>query len=149
MRLGWIFLVLALCAAAPSAAAQQTTTVILVRHAEKAAEPAGDPPLSAPGQARAKALLEVAREAGISAVITTQFARTRDTAEPIVDALEIPHEVVDARSPTHAQDVASAVRKHAGKTVLVVGHSNTVPKIVEALGAKAAAAPPIDACDGV
>jgi broad specificity phosphatase PhoE len=39
--------------------------------------------------------------------------------------------------------VAAAVRKHPGETVLVVGHSNTVPAIVEALGAKR----PADICD--
>ena len=143
MRLFLPLAMLVCCAAATEPAAQQATTVILVRHAEKAAAPADDPPLSAPGQARARALLEVARDAGVSAVITTQFARTRDTARPVLDELKLSPEVVDARSATHAQDVANAVRKHAGKTVLVVGHSNTVGKIIEALGAKAP--PPI--CD--
>jgi broad specificity phosphatase PhoE len=128
---------------ARGALAQPATSVILVRHAEKAAEPAEDPPLSAAGETRAQALLDLVREAGISAVITTPFARTRDTARPVLDALKLSSEIVDARSATHAQDVANAVRKHAGKTVLVVGHSNTVPKIIEALGAKAP--PPI--CD--
>jgi len=132
-----IVMLLALALAAPAALAQTATTVIVVRHAEKAAEPKDDPPLTAAGQARAAALLDVARDAGVSAVITTQFARTRDTARPVVDELKLSPEVVDARSATHAQDVAGAVRKHPGTTVLVVGHSNTVGKIIEALGAKA------------
>jgi broad specificity phosphatase PhoE len=72
---------------ARGALAQPATTVILVRHAEKAAEPAEDPPLSAAGETRAQALLDLVREAGISAVITTPFARTRDTARPVLDAL--------------------------------------------------------------
>jgi broad specificity phosphatase PhoE len=138
-----IVMLLALALAAPTALAQTATTVILVRHAEKAAAPADDPPLTPAGEARARALLEVARDAGVSAVITTQFARTRATAQPLVAEMKLSPEVVDARSATHAQDVAGAVRKHDGQTVLVVGHSNTVGKIIEALGAKAP--PPI--CD--
>jgi broad specificity phosphatase PhoE len=136
-------LALALALAAPAALAPTATTVILVRHAEKAAAPADDPPLTPAGDARARALLDVARDAGVSAVITTQFARTRATAQPLVAEMKLSPEVVDARSATHAQDVANAVRKHAGKTVLVVGHSNTVGKIIEALGAK----PPPTICD--
>ena len=138
-----IGMLLAVLLAAPTALAQPATTVILVRHAEKAAAPADDPPLTPAGEARARALLEVARDAGVSAVVTTQFARTRATAQPVVAEMKLSPEVVDARSATHALDVASAVRKHPGTTVLVVGHSNTVGKIIEALGAK----PPPPICD--
>ena len=113
------------------------TTVILVRHAEKAAEPGADPPLTAAGEARAKALVDVARDAGVTAVITTQFERTKATARPIASALSITAEVVDARAKEHAQEVARTIlTKHAGEVVLVVGHSNTIPAIVAALGAK-------------
>lgn len=114
-----------------------TTTVILVRHAEKAAEPAADPPLTSAGEARARALIDVARDAGVTAVVTTQFERTKATARPLAAALSITPEVVDARAKDHAQEVArSVLAKHAGEVVLVVGHSNTIPAIVAALGAK-------------
>jgi broad specificity phosphatase PhoE len=119
-----------------------TTTVILVRHAEKASAPAADPPLTSAGEERAKALLEAVRGAGVTAIITTQYERTRATAAPAAGALSITPEVVTAAGRTHAQDVAAAIRKHAGQTVLVVGHSNTVPDIIRALGADV---PPI--CD--
>ena len=136
----FLFLVLSLWigVAAPIAAQQRAaTTVILVRHAEKAAEPAADPPLTAAGEARAKALVEVARDAGVTAVLTTQFERTKATARPLAAALAITAEVVDARAREHPQEVARAVlAKHAGEVVLVVGHSNTIPAIVAALGAK-------------
>jgi broad specificity phosphatase PhoE len=46
--------------------------------------------------------------------------------------------------PAHAQAVAAAVRAHAGKAVLVVGHSNTITAIATALGAPAMP----DLCDG-
>ena len=135
-----------LCAAAPHVVAQEatsaTTTVILVRHAEKAAAPAADPPLTPAGETRARALLDAVRDAGVGAIITTQFERTRATAAPTASALGITPEVVAATGRTHAQDVAAAIRKHAGQTVLVVGHSNTIPEIIGALGTTV---PPI--CD--
>jgi broad specificity phosphatase PhoE len=107
-----------------------------VRHAEKAAEPANDPGLTAAGEARAQALVEATRAAGVSAIVTTQFARTRATAAPIAAALRITPEVIEAGGAQHTQAVAQAIlTKHAGETVLVVGHSNTIPAIIAALGA--------------
>jgi broad specificity phosphatase PhoE len=116
-------------------AQRAATTVILVRHAEKAAAPADDPGLTEGGQARARALAAIARDAGVTAIITTQFARTRETARPAADALGISAEVARAGGGQHAQDVAKMIMMHAGGVVLVVGHSNTVPAIIVALGA--------------
>ena len=112
------------------------TVVLLVRHGEKASETAANPPLSERGSARAQALVAVARDAGVTAVITTQYERTRKTAEPTAVAMRVTPEVVNAGPvPQHAKAVADQVLKHAGGTVLVVGHSNTIPAIVGALGA--------------
>lgn len=120
------------------------TVVLLVRHAEKAAEPAANPPLTEGGSARAQALVAVARDAGVTAIITTQYERARKTAEPTALALRVTPEVVDAGPVAqHAKAVADQVLKHAGGTVLVVGHSNTIPAIVGALGAPR----PRDLCD--
>ena len=122
----------AFLAMAAGASAQAPTTVIVVRHAEKMAEPAADPMLTMAGANRVQALAAMLRDAGVSAVITTQYKRTMMTGA----ALGIPGEVVDARAPGHAKLVADSVlQKHRGRTVLVVGHSNTVPDIVAALGA--------------
>jgi broad specificity phosphatase PhoE len=131
--------------ATAGAQANASITAILVRHAEKAATPADDPPLTAAGEARARDLLAAVRDAGVSAIITTQFARTRATAQPTAAALSIVPSVVTAAGATHAQDVAAAIRKHPGQTVLVVGHSNTVPEIIQALGGKR----PANICDAV
>ena len=128
----------------PSPNAAPPTVVLLVRHAEKAAQPPQDPPLTEDGAARARALVTVARDAGVTAIITTQFERTRTTAEPTAVALHITPEVVDAGpAAQHAKAVADRVLEHAGGTVLVVGHSNTIPAIVGALGAPR----PRDLCD--
>jgi broad specificity phosphatase PhoE len=128
-------------------AAPLPTTIVLVRHAEKAAEPANDPPLTAEGETRARALWDVVRHAGVGAIITTQFARTKQTAEPTASALGIEPQVAEARgrAPEHARALVAKLRaEHSGKTVLVVGHSNTIPEIIAALGAPR----PRDICDG-
>lgn len=142
-------LLLAAAFAAAPAAAQDSTVVVVVRHAEKA-PPATDrdPALSEAGQARARALAEVVRGMGIDAALVTQLRRTRLTAEPAAAEAGIAPRVVPvggAPVEAHAREVARvAAEAHAGRTVLVVGHSNTVPLILHALGA-----PPMpELCEG-
>src|SRR5207248_3230286 len=103
-----VFFLLLLLAAFPLAAQQRAaTTVILVRHAEKAAVPADDPGLTDAGQARAQALMAIARDAGVDAIITTQFKRTKETARPAAEALHVTPDVVTAGGGTaqHAQEI--------------------------------------------
>jgi broad specificity phosphatase PhoE len=141
--------VLAGCATAPPRTVALgdpagTTTVIVVRHAEKAAAPAADPPLTPAGVARAEALVGAVRGMPVTAVVSTDFARTRATAAPLAARLGLTTEIVDARLPDHARRAAEGVlARHRGETVVVVGHSNTVPDIVAALGA----AKPAPICD--
>lgn len=120
----------------PTAVPNASTVVLVVRHAEKASETARDPELSAAGMARAEALLEVARDAGVTAILATQFLRTQATAAPVAAARGLTPEIVPAVAAVdaHARTVAEAARRHAGGVVLIVGHSNTVPAIVAALG---------------
>jgi len=115
----------------------QPQTVILVRHAEKATTPPQDPALSDAGAQRAMDLAAALASTRLSAVIVTQFQRTALTAKPAADANGLTPIVVRAGGPTqvHVDSVAAAVRRHApGEAVLVVGHSNTIPAIVAALG---------------
>jgi phosphohistidine phosphatase SixA len=139
--LSLLFGLVVLMAGPHPAAGQQsgTTTVILVRHAEKADMPVDNPPLIHEGQERAKALATLAKDAGVTAILTTQYARTRETAEPAAAALHITPEVVRAGGASAAQHVQEVARKilneHRGQVVLVVEHSNTIPAIVAALGA--------------
>ena len=112
-----------------------TTLVLLVRHGEKAAAPADDPPLNEAGMARAQALKAALADAGVQHVIATPRRRTGDTARPLAEALGLTPELVPlSAGATHISAVADAVRRRAGEVVLVVGHSNTVPAIVGALG---------------
>lgn len=115
--------------------AASTTTVLVMRHAEKAAYPADDPLLSAAGEARAQALAVQFGGAppglGIDAVYVSEFRRTQETVRPLVNRLGIPMIVVPAAQP---DVVAKRARtEYRGGRVLIVGHSNTVPAIVEAL----------------
>lgn len=128
-------LAVALMAASPSPPPPAATVVLLVRHAERAPG-SGDPPISELGQVRAVALAEIGKGAGVQVIITTQFQRTKQTAAVLAQALGITPVVVSTQSEAsaHVSEVAAAVRQHAGKTILVVGHSNTVPAIVAALG---------------
>ncbi|CAA9297231.1 MAG: hypothetical protein AVDCRST_MAG68-96, partial [uncultured Gemmatimonadetes bacterium] len=121
--------------AAIPAAAQGKTTVILVRHAEKALEGGSDPALSEAGQARARALAAELADDSVAAVLVTRFVRTQQTAAPLGIAPRVVP--VEGAVEAHAAAVRAAVLAHAGHKVLVVGHSNTVPALVAALGGPA------------
>jgi broad specificity phosphatase PhoE len=129
---------LALLLTTAAIAAAQPTTAILVRHAERADEPRNDPILTDAGAQRARDLMAALRYAGVTSVITTQLQRTRLTALPLADSLGITPRVVRAGGmpvSAHADSVAAAVRaRRPGEVVLVVGHSNTIPAIIAALG---------------
>ena len=114
------------------------TVVIVVRHAEKGADDPRDPTLSDAGRARADALAATLAGAGLDAAYTTQYRRTQLTAAPAAKAAGIDVQVrpVDARNAaTYDADLLREIRAlPAGSTVLVVGHSNTVPALVKAFG---------------
>ena len=112
-------------------AEQNVTTVLLVRHAEKSKTPPENPLLTEEGRVRSENLNHVLGSAGIKAIYVTQWARTRLTAEPIAKHLGIKPEQMDAADSKKLADTILA--KHLGETVLVVGHSDTVPEIIAAL----------------
>jgi phosphohistidine phosphatase SixA len=142
--------VLAQACAAPQSArvgpvAALGTTIVAVRHAEKSTDDPKDPSLSEAGQQRARDLSVVLKDAGVTDVYVTQYKRTRQTAEPLAQAsgISIVERPINAtNSATYAQDLAREIlTRSAGKSVLIVGHSNTVPDIVKALSGSAV--PPI------
>ncbi len=126
--------------AAPVAAQE---TVILVRHAERAdggaAAQAGsmtgapaDPSLSPAGVARAEKLASMLADAGIRGIYTSEFKRTQETARPLASRLGLEINAVASRDS--AQLVAKIRAAHARGTVLVIGHSNTIPAVIKAFG---------------
>jgi len=107
-------------------------TFVVVRHAEKAKDDPENPSLSAAGLARADALAERLRSAPLVAAYATEFRRTRQTAQPTATAHELLVGAYYARGP--ADEIAAQWKQaHRSGTVLVVGHSNTVPGLVAAL----------------
>lgn len=113
-----------------------STVVLLVRHAEKASEGGDDPALTPAGQQRAQALVDVAGKAGVSAIYTTQYRRTHETAQLLADRLGVPvtERAISAGAQAHAAELAREIlTQHRGETVLVVEHSNTLPSILAEL----------------
>lgn len=112
------------------------TIVYLIRHAEKASETADDPDLSEKGRARAESLAVQLRDSGVNMIITSDLRRTIQTAAPIARLRHIRPKVIAIGTSVsaHEERVAGEIKNHPGATILVVGHNNTIPKIVEKLG---------------
>ena len=128
-----LFLLLLIASASRTAVAGNAiTTVILVRHAEKASATA-DPTLSEAGSARAAELARVLADQTIDAVYATQFHRTQDTAALVAAEHHVKVQVIKADAELAKYAVAEVVNSW-GKTLLFVGHSNTIPDLIEAFG---------------
>jgi broad specificity phosphatase PhoE len=113
-----------------------STTVIVIRHAEKdISVSVTDPPLSPAGEARAALLARMFGDANalgrVDAIYVSQALRSRLTAAPLAARLGIRATVAPADDPRGL--ARRALREHAGGRVLIVGHSDTVPRIVAAL----------------
>jgi len=118
--------------AMPTPARKVPITVYVVRHTEQVRDGSKDPPLSGLGTQRARALRNQMKSARLSAVFATPYRRSQGTAMPSAEAFEFE---INTYKPTDFEGLATRIREDfAKKTVLVVGHSNTVPAIVEALG---------------
>lgn len=122
-------------AATGLAEAPAITTVILVRHAEKVDE-SEDAQLSAAGVERSRELARVLTAVPLAAIYTTPFARTRNTAKPVATACHIEPIEVPAGKTLAADNASRISTQNRGQTVLVVGHSNSVPNTMRALGIK-------------
>jgi broad specificity phosphatase PhoE len=118
----FIALLLSFLLLVSTAAAQ--STIFLVRHAEKAG--GDDPDLTEAGRARAESLATVLKDAGITAIYTSEVKRTQQTAAPLAKALRVEPTIVAIK------DRAALVAKLQGSSgnALVVGHSNTIPEII-------------------
>jgi broad specificity phosphatase PhoE len=113
-------------AAPPSA---RVVRVVLVRHAEKeTGESLTDPPLTPAGQQRAEALVQAVGD--VQAILSTDTSRTRQTATPVAAASGVTIELME---PMDAAKIRAVVERLDGGTLLVVGHSNTLPVLIEEL----------------
>jgi len=117
------------------------TTFYVVRHAEQAGTPT-DAPLTEQGMRRAEELREVLKDVSLSAVYATQTLRTFQTATPVAAEAGLDISTYDGSADQTAFWAKLLKHKHAGKSVLIVGHSTTVGNIVQLLGGTTV--PPID-----
>ena len=114
-------------------ATAQRPVIFLVRHAERAAisgHVPSDTGLSAAGHKRAEDWARVLKDAQITAVYTTEYKRTKETAAPVAQSLGIQPEVIPGDD---LRGLITKLKASSGN-VLVVGHSNTLPQIISALG---------------
>ena len=122
-----LLLALACLVAAPALA--KDPPIYVTRHHDT---PAGerDPDLLPQGKARAEALARWFKGKKLKAIYVSDFKRTRQTTAPLAAERGITLEVYDPRDTPAI--VARA--KATSAPVLIVGHSNTVPDIVQQLG---------------
>lgn len=129
-KLSFILFVLLCCQKVVVAQTESITTFILVRHAEKADDGTADPALTPEGIARSKRLAALFSDTEIDAVYSTKYKRTMNTVLPVASerALDI-----QTYEPGKAGFADMLLVKHNGLTVLIAGHSNTVPQLANAL----------------
>ncbi|HET9857672.1 MAG TPA: histidine phosphatase family protein [Chthoniobacterales bacterium] len=103
--------------------------IFIVRHAERA-DASTDADLSEAGRARAEALAKMLKDKNITAIYATEFKRTQQTAAPLAKALGITVTTLPAKDNAALIAKLRALNGNA----LVVGHGNTIPDLVKALG---------------
>lgn len=109
---------------------QALTTFILVRHAEKAKDGSKNPKLTEAGQKRAERLKKMLETVNVSVIYTTDYNRTRQTVAPIAQSLDIEAQIYQPHDKGILDELKTA---HTGEVILMAGHSNTIPAIVNHL----------------
>lgn len=113
-----------------AAAQEKLTTVILVRHAEKENDGSNNPELSEAGKKRALLLVDMFSKTKIDAIYSTNFKRTEATVAPLASQHSLPITHYDGAKPAEVDEMIS---KWKGGTILICGHSNTTPTIINRL----------------
>jgi 2,3-bisphosphoglycerate-dependent phosphoglycerate mutase len=114
----------------------QHTKIYVLRHAEKNTSDPKDknPSLSPEGQERANNLVSRLSKEKIDAIFTTNYKRTIETVQPLATAQKAS---IHKYNPAYPKTLSDLIKKdYAGKTVLIVGHSDTVLELLEAFGVK-------------
>ena len=122
-------LLLMLTACVTPQVARPHPNIYVMRHLHT---PAGvaDPDLTADGQRHALAVSEWFRRDPPDVIYVSIPKRAQQTAAPLAARLSLTPKIYD---PKDTAGLVAAVKAERG-TVLIVGHSNTVPDIVEQLG---------------
>lgn len=118
-----IFIILVLL---QSCKVASTTQIFVVRHAERTALD----DLTSQGVTRAEELKRVLTHSGVDSVFSTDSVRVRKTVKPLADQRGVPLIIYNDISGL----LSRIISKSKGKTVLVGGHSNTVPQLIQQCG---------------
>jgi broad specificity phosphatase PhoE len=119
----------------PSTDLDQTTTYYFIRHSEKDRANSTDrnPNLNEMGQQRAASWATYFDSIDLDMVYATDYNRTQQTATPTAESKNL---AIMSYDPSAMYDEGFKAATQ-GKTVLVVGHSNTTPAFVNmVLGAR-------------
>jgi 2,3-bisphosphoglycerate-dependent phosphoglycerate mutase len=106
------------------------TTLFLVRHAEKVMDGTANPDLTAAGSARADELAYILKHVKLDSVYSTPYKRTKQTVLPT--AMEKGLEL-KLYKPNDKDFIKNVLDAFPGGTVLIVGHSNTIPELANQL----------------
>jgi 2,3-bisphosphoglycerate-dependent phosphoglycerate mutase len=105
---------------------QEAKTVIyLIRHAEKA-DASANPNLSEAGLQRAQNWAVILQDVAFDAFYSTDYNRTRQTIQPTAD--NNGHDLILYNPDTFSLE--SVINDHLGKSIMIVGHSNTIPQLI-------------------
>ena len=104
---------------------KETTTYYLIRHAEKIRTDKNNrnPDLNKIGQERAKKWANRFKNVKFDAIYATNYNRTIQTATPTAESKNLE---IQKYNPSKMYDSTFQLATK-GKTVLIVGHSNTTP----------------------
>jgi broad specificity phosphatase PhoE len=112
----------------------KSTTYFVVRHAEKETNTmTTDVSLSETGKKRAEALKEELKNKRVGTIYSTNYIRTKTTAQPLADAIGVTVQVYDPKDSTFVNRIVNTGNKDKEGNILIVGHSNTVDDIVNGL----------------
>jgi phosphohistidine phosphatase SixA len=110
----------------PFATDEKATHLVLVRHAEKAF--GEDAPLLAEGKRRALMLADILNEFPLDTIYATRYQRTQLTAQPTARRQSKELAIYNHEVP---RDLIQRIKnKHKGYRILVAGHSNTTPELI-------------------
>ncbi len=112
--------------------ANHPTTIVFVRHAEKGTDDPKDPSLSDVGKKRAAAIAKLLSREKPTHIFASEYKRTKQTIEPFATACKIA--ITERPAANTAKLIAELASLPEGSFAVVVGHSNTIPKIVAELG---------------
>ena len=106
---------------------KESATIVLVRHAEKMKDQK-DPNLTNEGNLRAAKLKEILSTIPLDQIYSTDYNRTQQTAKPTSNSQEVD---ITSYNPRAINDFGNMLlQTKKGENILVVGHSNTTPKLL-------------------